>query len=191
MLPEGKRVMTRRVLLGRIVGVHGVRGLVKVAAYTEVPEAIGAYGPLQDEAGRAVRLTVKGRAKEGLLAEIEGVMTREAAEALKGRDLYVLRAALPDPGDEIYQADLVGLAVRDMAGARLGQVVAVADFGAGPLLEVAPDGDEQDTVFLPFTDEVVPVVAIEAGHLTVDMPQGLWPEDVPETGEGKDDDLRS
>ena len=168
--------MERRVLMGRIVAPHGVRGLVKIAAYTSAPEAIGSYGPLQDSAGTVVRLKVRGLVKGLVLAAVDGVATREAAEALKGRELYVSRAQLPEAGDEVYVADLVGLEVRTSDGARLGRIVAVQEFGAGPLLEVAPEGGGE-TVFVPFTEAAAPVVAPEAGFVTVELPKGLWPGD--------------
>ena len=87
-----------RVCLAAIVGAHGVRGLVRLKPFTEEPESVVAYGPLSDEAGeRQFRLRLKGQVKGLLLAEVEGVADRDAAEALRGLRLYVARAALPPP----------------------------------------------------------------------------------------------
>ena len=89
-----------RVCLAAIVGAHGVRGLVRLKPFTEVPESVVAYGPLTDEAGkRQFRLRLKGQVKGLLLAEVEGVTDRDAAEALRGQRLYVGREALPSPED--------------------------------------------------------------------------------------------
>lgn len=186
-----------RVCLGAIAGAHGVRGLVKLKSFTEVPEAIAAYGPLTDEAGRrAFRLAVKGRVKDLLLVAIEGVADREAAQALRGTRLYLERSRLPEPEDpeEFYVADLVGLAVENAAGERLGRVSFVADHGAGPVLEVTPD---QGPVFdLPFVRAVVPTVDIAGGRVVVVPPEPLEEPleesgaEPGEAGDGEADDAR-
>jgi len=169
-----------RVCLGVVVGVHGVRGTVRIKPYTEDPEAVAAYGPVQDESGRhSYRLRVHGLHKGIVLAAVEGVEDRDAALALKGTRLYVDRAALPEVAEEdtFYHADLIGLPVEDTDGRALGRVVAVHDFGAGDLLEVeSPDGESR---VLPFTRAAVPVVDLEAGRIVADPP--------PETGEPEPD----
>ena len=165
--------MVERVLVGAIAGAHGVRGAVRIRSFTDDPAAVAAYGPVFDEAGaRRLVLKIVGPTKGGVLAEIEGVRDRNAAEALQGVRLYVPREALPAPGeDEFYQADLVGLAVETADGTALGRVRAVQNFGAGDLLEVErPDGS---TVSLPFTRAAVPVVDIAGGRIVADPPEGL------------------
>ena len=164
----------KRVCLGAFAGAHGVKGLVKVKAFTEVPEAIAAYGPLSDEAGtRRFALTVTGRAKGLLLARVEGIGNRDQAEALTGTRLYVARDALPAlEEEEFYHADLIGIAVEDLAGRPLGKVKAVHDFGAGPMIELEGGPGGSDLV-LPFTRAVVPEVDPENGRLVVDPPAVL------------------
>ncbi len=165
-----------RICLGVIAGAHGVRGLVRVKSFTEAPEDLTAYGPLTDEAGaRSFDLTVTGRAKDALLASLEGVTDRDQAQALKGTRLYVLRAALPalDEEETFYHADLVGLAAEDRDGRPLGRVRAVHNFGAGDLLEVTPEDRKAAPVTLPFTREVVPEIDIAAGRVLVVPPPGL------------------
>src|SRR3954468_21988494 len=90
------------ILLGAIAGVHGVRGEVKVKSFTGDPLAIAAYGPLFDEQGRRFELKLSSKtAKDAVvIARIDGVADRNAAEALKGRRLYVSREALPAVEDE-------------------------------------------------------------------------------------------
>ncbi len=167
-----------RVCLGAVVGVHGVRGTVRIKPFTEDPEAVAAYGPVQDESGRhSYRLKVHGLHKGVVLAAVEGVEDRDAALALKGARLYVDRAALPEVTEEdtFYHADLIGLPVEDTGGRSLGRVAAVHDFGAGDLLEV--ETAEGESRVLPFTRAVVPVVDLDEGRIVVDPP--------PETGEPK------
>jgi 16S rRNA processing protein RimM len=93
-------------------------------------------------------------------------------------DLYVPRERLPVPEpEEFYHADLIGLRAEDRAGRTIGNVVAVHNFGASDILEIAPAAGG-DTVMLPFSTAVVPRVEIEAGRIVVAMPEGLLaPED--------------
>ncbi len=167
-----------RVCLGAVSGAHGVRGAVTIKPFTENPDGVGAYGPVQTEDGsKTFEVTITGRAKAGVTAKLEGIETREQAQALKGTRLYVPRDRLPEAEeDEFYIADLIGLRVIDRTGAQLGDVVQVADFGAGDLMEVAlvgSDKDKKKTVFVPFTLDVVPKVDLEAGIVMVDPPNGV------------------
>ena len=161
---------SKKVCLAAIAGAHGVQGLVKIKSFTERPEDAAAYGALSDESGkRQFHLTLKGQNKGLLLASIEGVSDRTAAEALKGVRLYVEREALPpieDP-EEFYHADLIGLAVVDQQGNRLGTVHAVEDYGAGSVLDVR---EGEKTLMLPFTLTAVPVVDLPGGRLVADPP---------------------
>lgn len=160
---------TERLCLGVITGAHGVRGQVRVKSFTRDPSDLCAYGPLTDAAGRPIGLSLVGSAKGVLIARVEGVADRDAAEALKGVELHVERAALPEPEeDEFYHADLVGMAAVLPDGTAYGVVRAVHDFGAGPVLEIRrEDGSE---TMLAFTRETAPEVDVAAGRLTVDPP---------------------
>ncbi len=166
-----------RVLIAEIGAPHGVRGQVRLRAFSDDPHAITEYGPLETE-DRTRRLTIR-RLRPGkgmMVADIEGVTTRDEAEALKNRRLYVARARLPEPGDEAwYHVDLVGLQARDASGRVLGSLIAVQDFGAGDLLEIRLEGSRR-TVLVPFTREVVPVVDVAGGHVVIDPPAGLLDE---------------
>lgn len=164
-----------RVLMGAIVGAHGVRGQVRVKSFAAAPKDIASYGPLEDARGRAYKLTLKGGADDVLIAAIAGVTDRDQAETLKGTELFVRRDALPAPEDgAFYHADLVGLDVRLQDGTRFGTVRAVHDFGAGDSLEIARDGDGHGgDVMVPFTKAAVPVVDVAGGFIVLDPPVGL------------------
>ena len=167
-----------RVCVGVVVGVHGVRGTLRIKPFTQVPEDVAAYGPVTDAHGtRHLSLTAHGLHKGTVLATADGIAERETALGLKGLRLYVARSALPalaEP-ETFYHADLIGLRVLDTAGRDLGEVVAVQDFGAGDLLELRqPGGGER---LLPFTRAVVPEVDIASGRLVADPP--------PETGDAE------
>jgi|GEM_PF-191655 len=161
--------MEARVCVGRIVGAHGIRGMVKLVSFTEDPAAIGRY-PVTDRAGtRRLRLALQGRNKAQWLARVEGVETRTDAEALAGTDLFVARADLPAlEEEEYYHADLIGLVAELAGGEEAGRVRAVHDFGAGPLLELIDRN--RRTLMVPFTRLAVPVVDIAGGRLVVVPP---------------------
>jgi 16S rRNA processing protein RimM len=161
----------RPILLGRIAGAHGLRGEVMIHVYTTTPEAIADYGPLSDEAGRRSFTIERMRvAAKGVVARLAGIDDRNAAEALKGTQLYVARDRLPPAADgEFYHADLVGLAAHDAAGTRIGEVVAVQNYGAGDLLELRLAGSAT-TDLIPFTDAFVPEVDLAAGRIVIVLP---------------------
>jgi 16S rRNA processing protein RimM len=168
----------RRILIGQIGPPHGVRGDVFVHSYAAVPEDIATYGPLTDTSGNR-QLTIKALKTAGqrLVARFDTIGTREAAEALRGLQLYIDRSQLPEaaPG-EWYQADLVGLSVVDLSGTTLGRVAAIVNFGAGDLVEIQPAAGG-DTVLLPFTDDYVPTIDVAGGQLVVVMPVDDDPAD--------------
>jgi 16S rRNA processing protein RimM len=166
-----------RILLGRIVAAHGVRGEVLVRSYADTPEAIGAYGPLAAPgAGRALELRVLRVTAKGVVARVAGISDRNAAEALAGTDLYVDRAQLPAAGEgEFYHADLIGLAAVAPDGGEVGRVVAVHNFGAGDLIEVALV-DSRRTEHIPFNDDFVPEVDLAEGRIVVVLPEPSEPD---------------
>lgn len=148
------------VLLGAIAGAFGVRGEARVRCFTADPAGVCAYGPLYDKAGNIIATPKKWREiKDGLAITAPEIKDREAAEALKGTGLYVPRSALPAAEeDEYYHVDLIGCRVETPSGDTLGIVIAVQDFGAGELLEIA--GADAKTLFIAFTRDAVPVVDI-------------------------------
>jgi 16S rRNA processing protein RimM len=160
-----------RVCLGQFGAAHGVQGEVRLHSFTADPAAITSYGPLEGEDGRVFEIEAMRPAKDHFVAKIAGVADRNAAELLKNLKLYVPRARLPEPDepDEFYHADLIGLAVVDRAGEKLGTVVAVHNFGAGDLIEMNPASGGK-TQLLPFDDVHVPTVDIAAGKIVVVPP---------------------
>lgn len=164
-----------RVLLGVVAAPHGVRGLVRIRSFTGEPMSVAAYGPLSDETGtKQYRVEALSSVKGAVLARIDGVADRTAAEALRGLRLYVERSALPAAGErEWYEADLIGLAAIGRDGRDWGKVVAFHDFGAGLTMEISGGGASRGSVMLPFTDAVVPEVDVAGGKVMIDPPSGL------------------
>lgn len=161
----------RRVLLGHIVGAHGVKGAVLVRSYTGDPEAIASYGTLEDEGGRArFELEVDGATGKGLICRVTGVGNRTQAEALKGAALYVARDKLPVPGEgEYYHVDLVGLDAVTEETKPLGRVVGVLNFGGGDILEVRPEGAARTELY-PMMEAVVRRIDFDQGVIVLTPP---------------------
>ena len=170
---------------GIIVGAQGVRGLVRVKTFTETPSAIADYGPLFNESGdRQFTVTLVEARPTVAIVKIDGVASREAAEALKGLMLNISRSALPEVDeDEFYHADLVGLIAETDAEGRIGVVSSLDDFGAGELIEIALDAGGAPLV-CPFTMVAVPIVDIAGGRVVLNPPAGLWPREMKEKHTG-------
>jgi len=175
--------MRKFVLLGEIGRPHGVRGLVRLHAFTSDPKAIGAYGPLTDATGQkrfAIALLPGG------IGRIEGIADRDAAARLTGTKLYIERDRLPPPADpdEFLLCDLEGLKAVAEDGGELGTVMAVEDYGAGPFLVIQGGaGGGAAERLVPFTKAAVPVVDVAGGRVVV----VALPEVVVEPQPGEED----
>ncbi len=171
---------SEHILLGRIIGAHGIRGDVLVRSYAGAPEAIGSYGALASADGkRTFKLRVVRVTPKGVIVRIADVTDRNEAEALAGLDLYIRRKQLPPADDgEFYHADLIGLAAKSPDGAVIGRVVGVHNFGAGDLLEIAIGGSKR-TELLPFTDAFVPEVDLAGRSAVVILPEPSDDDDEP------------
>ncbi|MEA2757474.1 MAG: rRNA processing protein RimM [Methylobacteriaceae bacterium] len=162
----------QKILVGVFGAPHGIRGEVRLKSYTGDPAAIGGYGPLYDESG-ARRFSIDALrpiGKDLFVARVAGVGDRSAAEALNGTELFVPRDALSAlEEEEFYYADLIGLRVENEDGEIFGTVVAVHNFGAGDVLEIAPPADaaNKTTAMLPFSRALVPVVDVSAARIVV------------------------
>jgi 16S rRNA processing protein RimM len=164
-----------KIRVARIGAAHGVRGEMKLWPFTQDPEAVAGYGPLESEDGkRQFEIESMRAAKDHFVVRIKGVSDRTAAETLTNTDLFIPRDRLPPIEEDgtWYHADLIGLAAVTPEGVALGTVSALHDFGAGDLIEIATtQGGEP--LLLPFTDAVVPEVDIEARKIVVVLPSEI------------------
>jgi len=161
---------SKLVLVGRVAGAFGVKGEVRISAYTETPLALLQYRLLKREDGSPGLTLVRGRAaKNDFIGTASEITTKEEADALRGLRLFVAREDMPEPEeDEFYLSDLIGLAAVTPQGEALGRVKAVHDFGAGDILEIAPQ--RGPTWYLTFTRQTVPEVDIAGGRLVAVRP---------------------
>jgi len=170
---SGERASGARICLGQFGAAHGVRGEVRLRSFTSDPAAIANYGPLEAEDGRVFEITSLRPAKDHFVATLAGIGDRKAAERLANIKLYVPRDRLPEPeqADEFYHADLIGLTAVDRAGEKLGTVIAIHNFGAGDIIEIAPPFGA--TMLLPFTNAVVPTVDVAGGRVVIELPDEI------------------
>jgi 16S rRNA processing protein RimM len=162
------RAAEQRICVARLGAAHGVRGDIKLWSFTADPAAVADYGPFETADGRVIEIEALRPARDFFVARVKGIADRDAAERLRNVELFVPRARLPatDDADEFYHADLIGLAAVDAAGAPLGTVVALHNFGAGDIIEVRR-ADANDTVMLPFTQAAVPQIDVAGGRIVV------------------------
>lgn len=159
------------VAIGVITGAHGIRGQVKLRSFTSDPYDIATYAPLLNASGtKQYDVQVDGETKQGLIATIKGIKDRNAAELMKGTELFIDKNKLPEPSEEeFYYDQLIGLDVRDAAGASLGRVAALYNFGAGDILEVKLTAGHKE--MYPFTKQSFPQVHIDKGYVLADLPE--------------------
>ncbi|WP_342708604.1 ribosome maturation factor RimM [Bradyrhizobium sp. B124] len=169
--------MTAPVCVARIGAAHGVRGAVRLWTFTEDPLAVKDYGPLMTKDGtRQFEVTHAREAKDHLVVTLKGVASRDDAERLNGLELYVPRDRLPETDDgEYYHTDLIGLAAVTTTAQPLGKVIAIHNFGAGDIIEIAPP--QGATMLLPFTNAVVPTVDLAGGRVVIELPQEIDGDD--------------
>jgi 16S rRNA processing protein RimM len=163
--------------MGRIAGPYGVRGFARVQVYTEAIDSlldfdewlIGRQG--RWETRKVAEAVVHG---DGLVARLEGIDTPEAARALRGSDVAILRGDLPPPeADEVYWVDLVGCEVVNRNGVNLGRVSSLLETGANDVLVVVSgSGDTRVERLIPYVGQVVESVDVPGRGIRVD-----WEED--------------
>lgn len=174
-----------KICLGAIVGVHGIRGEVKVKSFTENDRDLDKYGVVTNKDGtKSFEIKVVGHSKELLRVKIKGVDDRTTAETLKGTEFYVEREALPELKDkeEFYQADLIGLDVIEKGSqTKVGKICGFYNFGAGEILEIKLNKDKS-LQMIPFNHQYVPEVNIKDGYIIVETAVLQFVED--EQGEG-------
>jgi 16S rRNA processing protein RimM len=157
---------SKRIALAAVAGAHGVKGEVRLKLFSDSVESLSRHKKLH--VGGAERRLLSVRAGKSPVARFEGVTDRSAAEALRGSLVEIDGSALPPlEAGEYYHADLIGLPCEDQAGAAVGTVVAVENYGAGDLLEVELNGGKRSLI--PFK----PGIADLAGGRVVLDPEFL------------------
>ena len=162
---------TKRILIGEITTVHGIKGYVKVRSYVDDETLLeGDHVYTSDTTTSTLKLTLKNALKGDWVAHVSGVNDRNLAETLRGTKLYVDRAALPDTDDdEFYIEDLKGLRVIDNEARDIGIIEDIVNFGAGDLLDIKPPKGQN--FYLSFQDETILKIDIDTKTITAVMPE--------------------
>ena len=161
-MPAPATAGQKRIALAAVAGAHGIKGEVRLKLFADSIASLARHPRLYvGGVERAVRDLREGG--KTAIARLEGVSDRTAAEALRGSLVEVNREALPPLEEgEYYHADLLGLPCESAAGEPLGTVVAVDNFGAGDIVEIARvDGSR-------FMVPVKPALTFESDRLVVD-----------------------
>jgi 16S rRNA processing protein RimM len=158
----------RRIVVGRVAGVYGVQGWVKLRSYTDPMEGLLAFETVQlgrADAWRPARIAEGRPHGRGLIGRFDGCEDRDAAALLVGSEIAVARSQLAPVGpDEVYWADLVGLVVENEAGETLGRVERLIETGAHDVLVVQGERER----LIPFVrGEIVTDIDLERGRLRV------------------------
>ena len=160
------------IAVGKIVNVHGIKGVVKIKPYLTHGKNLPQFNPLTDKTGKkSFEVSVSGTQGECLLANLKGITTREVAEQFKGLELYADRSKLPTTeSNEFYCCDLVGMKVIK-EGSEFGKVVSVMNFGAGDILEIKTMKGKQ--LDFAFSKKTFPRVDLEKKELEIVIPEGM------------------
>ncbi|MGH3597834.1 MAG: ribosome maturation factor RimM [Mycobacterium sp.] len=166
------------LLVGRVVKAHGVTGEVVVEVRTDDPEIRFAPGAVlrakgSDDRQRDYVVEAARAHGERLLVRFDGVVDRDAADALRGSVFVIDSGDLPtiDEPDTYYDHQLEGLRVRTTGGRDVGTVVEVLHTAAGELLAV--DRDQAGELLVPFVSAIVTSVALDTRTVEIDPPEGL------------------
>ncbi|PZQ45680.1 MAG: 16S rRNA processing protein RimM [Micavibrio aeruginosavorus] len=164
---------SKRILIGEIATAHGIKGYVKVRPFVDDETLLERDGVFTSETeNKTIKIKLKNALKGDFVAQVDGISDRNAAELLRGTQLYIDRDTLPDTDDgEYYIEDLKGLRVIDKDGSTIGDVISVENFGASDLLDIKPVSGA--SFYIPFTDDTIIDVDFESGVVTVEMPEIL------------------
>ncbi len=161
------------VVMGRIVAPYGVYGWVKVLPDTETLDSLFDYPTWwvgKGDQWRELKVESLKIHNDVLLAKLTGVNDRDMAFACKGQQVAVPREDLPEPEEnEYYWSDLIGLSVKNQQDVDFGKITDVFETGANDVLVVKTDKEQGNIErLIPFIDQVVIDVNLEAGTMLVD-----------------------
>ena len=158
-----------KVLIGKIVNAHGIKGDVKIKSFTMNPADVCTYSPLLKTDGSELKVKLRSSANSDvIIAHIEGVDDRTTAEGLKGFEIYTPKSSIIDEeSDDILLSDLIGFKVLDNNNTEIGVVADTLNYGAGDILEIQLYGKEKSAL-LSYNDYSIIDQNNEQGFLKID-----------------------
>ena len=154
--------------IGLIVGVHGIKGEVKLKSYTQAPENIFLYEKLFIENfDHPIGLTFVRKVKQNIICKIENIKTRNDAEKLKDLKLFVTRDSLPKLlDDEFYHSDLLNFKIYNLKRESFGSIISFNNFGGGLLVEVK---NFDKTFYLPIGNNFLEKINYEEKEVILNL----------------------
>jgi len=177
--------MSKKILIGKVISVFGIKGEVKIVSYCGNAQEIENY-PLFDEKGNSLKLKISNKNKaiigtsNGdaiLIARIDGITDRNAAEKLRGAEIFTNRDDFgATKEDEFYYVDLINLDVIDMESKKIGKVLNVGNHGAGGIIEIEfseenPQKNYDKIENFPFKNQIFPEVNLQKNFIRIDLPE--------------------
>jgi 16S rRNA processing protein RimM len=175
--PKIKNQQYKAMTIGRIRGVHGLRGTLRVESFAESPDTF--------KQGRKITLKTHGidgiqysvysiqsasAHKQGILLNLEGIDNLAIAEELIGQDILIDRAELPEPDEDTwYWQDLIGLDVQDHIKGYIGKITGIFPTGANEILEIR---DNKKEILVPMHSNFIESVDMEKHLVLTTLPDG-------------------
>lgn len=158
----------KNILVGKIVAAHGIKGCIKIKSYTVPPTAICEYSPLIDTTGKEYKISLKSAGKNDvIIVSIDDINDRNAAELLKGIELYTPRSSVIDNDEDLLIPELIDFKVIDNKEKEIGKIINVLNYGAGSILEVEIIGVEK-TALLSMNKDSVIEINNKKGYIKID-----------------------
>ncbi len=164
------------LLIGRIVGFHGVRGIVKVQCYIDSPAVFDDLNEIwiESDNGGLSRIAIEKIKfhKRNVLFSFQGIEDRDSAESLKGKNLFINQDRLPDlEDDEYYWKDLIGIKVFELeSDSYIGSLKSIIQTGGNDVYVVKKEDEE---ILIPAIGSVVKSIDLDKNSMYVDLPEGL------------------
>ena len=157
------------ILVGSIIGKHGLKGYLKVKSFLEFPDHIFKFNEYLINKQVFSKLSLKFIKKSYFVSELIGINNVEEANNLIEKDIFVKRASLPkEKKDEIYLVDLINYSVKLETGENLGKVIKFYDFGAGSIIETLNDKDKK---MIPFSNKFI--LSIDQNFKVITLSSGI------------------
>ena len=163
---------TNLIEIGCFVGVHGIKGEVKLKSFTEIPENIFSFNEIFIQSSEnPIKFELIRKLKQIFVCKIENVETRTDAENFKGLKLFISRKSLPKLSDkEFYHSDLLNFAVYNLNKENFDNVISLEDFGAGLLVEV---NKNNKTFYLPMGKNFLKKIDYKDKQIILDLKKDI------------------
>ena len=154
--------------IGCFVGVHGIKGQVKLNSFTEIPESIFNYKEFfLEKNDNVLKLKLISKVKQNLICKIENVETRNEAEKYRGLKLFIKKDSLPKLEEsEFYHRDLIEFQVYNLKKESFGKIQSFNDFGGGLLIEVKK---ENKLFYLPIGNDFLEDIDYEQKEVIINL----------------------